>query len=110
MSIRCQQVSNEMKHLLSEIMIKYVETVDYLITITNVEISPDLKYAKIFITVIPENKSGSALNQLKKSHGLIQKHLKDKIRFYTIPKTVFCIDEGDKKRREVYEALDSINK
>ncbi|MDD3284250.1 MAG: 30S ribosome-binding factor RbfA [Patescibacteria group bacterium] len=110
MSIRCEQVSNEIKHLLSEIIIKYVETVDYLITITNVEISPDLKYAKAFITIIPENKSGSALNQLKKSYGLIQKHLKSKIRFYTIPKITFNIDEGDKKRREINDALDSINK
>lgn len=110
MSIRCQQVSNEIKHLLSEIIVKYVETLGYFITITSLEISPDLKYAKAFITVIPENKSGSALSQLKKSYGLIQKHLKGKIRFYTIPKITFHIDEGDKKRREINEALEEINK
>lgn len=109
MSKRCEQVSSELQHQLSELINKEIELpADCLITIMNVKISPDLKTAKIFISVLPENKNGTVLNQLKKSTNIIRKELKSKIKFYTLPKLQFFIDEGEIKRRKINEILNNL--
>jgi len=109
MSKRCEQVSSELQHQISELINRELEIPhDSLITITKIEISPDLKMAKAFISVLPENKKGSALDYLNKNIGLIRKKLKPKIRFYTLPQLSFLIDEGEIKRREVSEILKKI--
>ncbi len=108
-TIRTQQVSSEILHQSTQIINKNLEISNFFITLTRCEISPDLKYAKIFISVIPDTYRGSALTLLKKNAFLIQKELKKTIRFYTIPKLHFLIDEREIKRIVISEALDEIN-
>lgn len=109
MSKRCQQVSSELQHQISEIFNRDLEIPqNFLVTITKVEISPDLKIAKIFVSVLPENNQGSALEYLNKNINLIRNHLKPKIKFYTLPQLRFFIDEGEIKRREINEILKDI--
>lgn len=108
-TIRTQQVSSEILHQLTQIISKTLEISNYLITITRSEISPDLKYAKIFISVIPDTYRGSALSILKKNAHVLQKELGKTIRFYTVPKLNFYIDENEIKRITISEAIDQIN-
>jgi ribosome-binding factor A len=107
MSKRCEQVASELQHQLSEIINREIELApDYLLTILRITVSPDLKIAKIFISVLPENKKGTALNYLNKSTNFIRKKLKTKIYLYTLPELRFFIDENEIKRKEVSDALD----
>ena len=111
MSKRCQQVASELQNQLSEIINKGIELpLNSLVTITKVEISPDLKIAKIFISVLPENQQGSALDHLIRSTSLIRKNLKPKIKFYTLPQLRFLIDEGEIKRRKINQILNDLKK
>lgn len=107
MSKRCEQVASELQHQLSEIINRELETpLDCLITILKVIVSPDLKIAKIYISVLPENKRGTGLDYLNKTNNFIRNKLRSKIHLYTLPELRFFIDEGEIKRREVCEALD----
>jgi len=102
---RIQQVSSEVLHQLTQIISKKIEIENCLITCTRSEITPDLKIMKIYISVLPENKKGTALSKLKNASHFIQHELKSKIRFYTIPQLQFFIDEGEIKRIKLMEAL-----
>lgn len=108
MSKRTEQVSSELLSLVSQIIEREIETPGCFITITGVSITPDLKIANINFTTIPDTHEDQALRILKSNAQSIQKSLKSKIRFYTIPQLRFFIDDGDKKRRDVYEVLDQI--
>ena len=108
MSKRTEQVSSELLSLISQIIEKEIEMPGCFVTITSVSITPDLKIANIYFTTIPDTHEKQAIKILKSSSQVMQKSLKSKIRFYTIPKLRFFIDEGDKKRRTVYEVLDQI--
>lgn len=108
MSKRTEQVSSELLYLISSIIEKDVEFPGCFITITNVSMTPDLKTANISFTVIPDTHEENALKILRRNAKSIQESLKSKIRFYTIPQLRFFIDNGDKKRRDVYEALEQI--
>ena len=110
MSKRCEQVASKLQHQLSEIINRDIESPrDSLITITRVTVSPDLKIAKIFISVLPENKEGTALSHLNRLTSLIRQKLKPQIQFYTLPELRFFIDEYEIKRRKITEALNEDN-
>jgi ribosome-binding factor A len=107
MSKRCEQVSSELQHQLSEIINRDLEIPSgSMITIMRVTVSPDLKIAKIFISILPESKRGTILEYLNKTTKFIRTELKSKIYLYTLPELRFFIDENELKRREVSEALD----
>ena len=109
MSKRCEQVSSELQHQISEILNKDLEIPpDFLVTITKIEISPDLKIAKIFISVLPENNQNQALKYLNKNVNFIRRKLKPKIKFYTLPQLRFLIDKGEIKRREINQILQEL--
>ncbi len=108
MSKRTEQVSSELLYLISQIIERDLEFPNCFITLTNVEMTPDLKTANISFTVIPDTHEDQALKILRSNARSIQEGLRSKIRFYTIPKLRFFIDNGDKKRRDVYEILDQI--
>lgn len=106
MSKRCEQVASELQHQLSEIINREIELApDCLATILRITVSPDLKTAKIFISVLPENKRGTVLDHLNKKSNFIRKRLKTKIYLYTLPELRFFIDENEIKRKEVSDAL-----
>jgi ribosome-binding factor A len=64
------------------------------VTITEVEVSNELSHANIFVSILPENQAGTALNQLKKLSGLFNKELKQKTRLRHIPKLHWHFDAG----------------
>ncbi len=74
-----------------------------LITVTRVEMSLDTKSANVFISVLPENKEGEALEFLKRQRGDFRKYLGEKIRMYPLPYIDFLIDAGEKNRQRLEE-------
>ena len=107
MSKRCEQVASELQHQLSKLINREVELpAGCMTTILRVTVSPDLKIAKIYISVLPENKKGTTLKYLNRNTNFIRSKLKSKIYLYTLPELRFFIDENEIKRREVSEALD----
>jgi ribosome-binding factor A len=107
MSKRCEQVSSELQHQLSELIVREIELpIGSMVTIMRVTVSPDLKIAKIYISVLPENKRGTALDYLNRTTSIIRNKLKSRIYLYTLPELRFFVDEHEIKRREVSEALD----
>ncbi len=76
---------------------------DALITVTRVDVSPDLKNATVFYTVIPESKKaavdGFMLRQRKHLRNYIKKHAHTR----TIPYFEVEYDLGEKNRQRLDE-------
>ncbi len=81
-----------------------------LITITRVDISPDLKRAIIFFTTIPDGKEQDALIFLKRSASLMRQFLKENARMKRIPHLDFFIDAGERHRQHIDEVMRDIEK
>lgn len=76
-----------------------------LITIKKIKCSPDLKSATIFISVLPDNVSGSALKNLRKSGKTFSKLLKNRIHLKYIPKFNWRLDTSEKYVEEIEQAI-----
>ncbi len=74
-------------------------------TITLVEVSDDLKRAKIFINVYPEDKEEKNLASIKDKTRNINNYIKSKLRTKFLPSLSFEIDKGIKIERRIDELL-----
>lgn len=78
-----------------------------LITPTRVELSPDMKKAVVYFTVLPETQEEEALSFLRRKRSEFRAFLTSR-RFRRIPLVDFQIDLGEKNRRAI-DAIDTIN-
>lgn len=63
------------------------------ITVTSVKVSPDLKVAKIYISVLEKDKRNVVLEKIKSAAGFIRMELASRIRIKFVPELKFFIDD-----------------
>ena len=107
---RVDQTSRLIQHNLAEIIIGEIESPNFLITISRVKCSPDLSMADIYISVLPNNFSGTALKKMRAKSGLLAKIIKGRAYLTKTPRLQFFIDEDLKKMDEIDEILEIIKK
>ena len=92
---RKDRVANEIQHILGKIQTQYIDLSDLgLITFSRVTISPDLKHAKVFFSVlnkkIPIDKIQIEMDNRAKS---FRKYLGQELRIKFTPELKFFYDE-----------------
>lgn len=111
MSQRIEKINELLRQKLSELILKEIEfPANALVTITKAETSPDLKYVNIFITVLPDNQRGTALEILRRNSHNLHKILKKQLTTKFTPNLKFLIDDQEIFATEVDKLLDEINK
>ena len=80
-----------------------------MITITSVDVSPDLSHAKVFFTVLQKEHLEDASTGLRRAAGFLRSQLAKRIKLYTTPELRFVYDEsverGDRLSRLIDSAL-----
>lgn len=80
-----------------------------MITITSVDVSPDLSHAKVFYTTLDPAHLEEAARGLKRAAGFLRSQLAKRIKLYTTPELRFVYDEsverGDRLSRLIDAAL-----
>jgi ribosome-binding factor A len=76
-----------------------------LLTVSRVDVSPDLRNATVFFTVLPETKESGALEFAKRRRSNFRDILKANIETKNIPFIDFEIDKGEKNRQKIDELL-----
>ncbi|MBU6370878.1 MAG: ribosome-binding factor A [Patescibacteria group bacterium] len=74
-----------------------------LITVTDVRLSEDEKYATILFTVLPEEKERAALEFAKRMRSDFKEYVKAHTNLGKIPLFDFDIDRGEKHRQRIDE-------
>lgn len=97
MKIRTGRMAEELKKEIMEIIQNHLKDprVDGLVSVTEVQVSNDLSYAKVYVT-----KYGSAwaqneaLQGLNDSKGFIRRELSKRFKTRTVPELSFVADES----------------
>ena len=94
MAYRIDKVEHLIKEEISLIFLHKLSHVDLgFITITNVRVSPDLKLAKIYLSVFEKEKRELVLGKIEVKKGFIRSELAHRIRIKFIPELKFFIDD-----------------
>jgi len=105
MKDRISRINSLIQEKISEILIREIFVKDVFITVQSVDVSRDLKYAKIKISVIPFSQSEKVLKILDKQLPNLQRILNQKITIKFVPKIRFVVDKIEEKAGRVEEIL-----
>lgn len=81
-----------------------------LISVTKVKTTPDLRFAKVYVTMINEKSKKENLAILKQSSGYIRSGIAKKINLRTTPELIFEFDESLEYGAKIDEILKDITK
>ncbi len=109
MSNRIQRVNSLIKEELSKILLKEVDFPrDVLVTITRVDSLPNLSEAKIYVSVMPDEKIDKVFEILNRRIYDIQQVLNRRLNMRPIPRIEFKKEEKTKKAAQVEELLEEL--
>lgn len=81
------------------------------VTITEVEVSGDLRYVKVYFTVLGnEKEKKSAVIGLKHATGFIRQLIAKGVELKFVPEIVFKFDEAYERERQINELLERIKR
>ncbi len=76
------------------------------VTVTSVTVSPDMRQAKVYVSVMgEESKQKLCLYGLQSSAGFLQSKISDRIDTRYTPKLIFELDQGVKKSIAIAKTL-----
>jgi len=80
------------------------------VTVTHVDVMPDLKSARVFFSIMGDEKSKSASQTaLQKAAGFLQKEIGNVLKLKYTPKLHFCIDDSLDRGLEIDEVIRKIH-
>jgi ribosome-binding factor A len=107
MSLRAERVAEEIRKVISERLIRgFKMPFSGLVTISGVEVNPDLTQAKVFYSVFgDENDVAVARKILEREKKNLRQEVGSKIRLRLTPELVFILDESAKEAARISELL-----
>ncbi len=80
-----------------------------MVTVTGVELSPDLRHAKVFFSTMgSEKEKGESMEALNHAAGWIRHELGQRIRMKFLPEIVFRVDTSQEYGERIDRLLDEI--
>lgn len=109
MSVKIERIADNIQKELSYILQLEVRDEDIkFVTITDVHVTNDLSFAKVYITVLDDKKKEVTLKALKDAAGFLRKELAGRIDVRHVPELQFVYDESidyGKKIETIIETL-----
>lgn len=109
---RTDRLNSLLKEVISEVIRRDVRNphVDQLVTVTRVDITKDLHYAKVYISVIgTEQAKAETIQALQSAAGFIAVNASKKVTMRYFPALTFKLDDGVDKHMRIEQLLSEIS-
>ena len=109
---RLNRINEELKKEISNIISFELKNPDAtgLISVTKVKITPDLKYAKVYVSMLNSKSKEKTMEALKKSAGYIRSEIAKRINLRITPELVFEEDDSMEYGEKIDKILKDLNK
>ena len=108
MKHRQQRVNEVVKRELSGIITREVTFRDALVSINHVNVTPDLKNAHVYVSVLASSRGPGVLEQLESHRPALQAELARRVVLKYTPHLSFHLDESIKRGARVIEILQEL--
>jgi ribosome-binding factor A len=108
MKHRMLRVNEVVKRELSTILTREINFESALVTINHVEVSPDLKTAQVFVSVLGSENSQNVMSKLEANRLTLQAELARRVTMKFTPHLLFQLDESIARGSRVIEILREI--
>lgn len=111
MSFRLKKINELLRKKIGRLILEELDfPKDIVITVTRVETSPDLKHAKVMLSLMPSLKNDYFLEKLNSNAYKIQRVLNKELRMKYVPKIEFKIDKIEERAARIEELIKEIKK
>ena len=95
-SNRINRINEEIQKELSQLLrkVKDPRVQDTMISITRVETTPDLRYAKVYVSFLQEERARDAMAGLKSAGGFLRRELGHNLQLRYAPEIVWSLDDS----------------
>ena len=81
-----------------------------MISITHVETTPDLRYAKVYVSFLQEDRAEGALKGLKSAGGYLRRELGRALQLRYTPELVWALDDSITYGAKMLQLINSLDK
>ena len=111
MRIRPEKVAHRMRREVADILQRRVRDprVSAMVSVTDVEVTPDLSFARVFVTILgPEAERDATFEALTHAAGFVRHELSVRLGLREVPEVRFVYDESLDRGARVEELLKRI--
>lgn len=110
MSIKIDRLNNLFLEEISKILRTEIkdERINF-VTITDVKITSDLYYAKVYVTVLNDKERDNIIKLLNKASNFIERELSHRIEIRRMPNITFVYDESIEYANNIEKIIERIN-
>jgi len=109
MNRRIEKIESLMQSVLAQMIARdFAVSRETIISITKVKASGNLQEAKVYISVLPDEKRDLVVNALEKEVIFFQRALNRKLRMRPVPKIIFVADANPAQAQQVETILENL--
>ena len=101
-----QEIQKELSQLLRTVKDPRVQ--DVMISITRVETTPDLRYTKVYVSFLQEDKVKDAMAGLKSAAGYLRRQLGSNLQLRYSPEIQWALDDSITYGAKMLELINSL--
>ena len=109
-SNRIERINEEIQRELSDLLrrVKDPRVQNTMISITRVEATPDLRYAKVYASFLEAEKAPEAMKGLKSAAGYLRRELGRTLQLRYTPELVWALDDSITYGANMLELINSL--
>ena len=101
-----QEIQKELSDLLRTVKDPRVQ--DVMISITRVETTPDLRYTKVYVSFLQEDKAHDAMAGLKSAAGFLRRQLAQNLQLRYAPEIQWALDDSITYGAKMLELINNL--
>ena len=102
-----EEIQRELSDLIRGLKDPRVQT---MLSITRVDTTSDLRYAKVHISVLEESRENEAMKGLRSAGGWLRRELGQKLQLRYTPELVFELDDSLKYGAHMFDLLEKLER
>lgn len=109
-SNRIIRINEEIQKELSALIrnLKDPRVQDTMISVTRVETTPDLRYAKVYVSFLEENRAADAMKGLKSGSGFLRRELGRTLNLRYTPEIQWSLDDSITYGAKMLELINNL--
>ena len=108
---RPQRVGDLIQRELSELVARELRDPRVgMVTLTAVDVSPDMSHAKVFFTLLDKERLEEVQEGLRRAAGFLRSQLAKRVKLYSIPELRFEYDESVERGDRISRLINSVIK
>ena len=101
-----EEIQKELASLIRNLKDPRVQ--DTMISITHVETTPDLRYAKVYVSFLQEDKAADAMKGLKSAGGWLRREIAADLKLRYTPELVWALDDSITYGAKMLEIINNL--